>query len=233
MAKTIEDLEIAQYPVPIIDQNGNVGYTEYAKYCLQDKNGKRFSGFYYSMEALDEDHYIVSNMVVVPKMTNPISYGWGIKQGIIHLEKDKNGDIVPMEETLVVPEVYDRIISGNSQIIIGEVQNKRFTYIELNPKSENYGKQLVPAILEQAVPFDVNYKDFAECTVAGVNGYIPRTCQPRRQLNSSDLITKENMKLLALYSKFLANPAYESSMEQLSRLTGKNQPSPGIQFVKK
>ena len=94
------------------------------------------------------------------------------------------------------------------------------TYIDINPNSENYGKQLVPAVLEHAVPFSVDYEGFAECSVCGTAGYLPRNCQPRTTLSPLDLLTEEQVEYLLADLESSSDDLNESAVNKYSELTG-------------
>ena len=221
-----EELTIEQsnFTIPVINKMGNVDYdTDIHKVHLQNRNGEIISNNYYYIESLEEnDHYIVGDLT-----TNQVGMDFQdefedenieFKFGVIRLQRDKTGAIIPLSEKLVVPILYDRIEPNNLETITVWA-NKHLTYIDIHPKSKNYGKQLVPAVLEHAVPFDINYNGFAECSVSGVTGYIPRNCQPLTKLSPEDLLTEEQVKYLLSYFKICSNPLHDNSIEKLANLS--------------
>ena len=115
------------------------------------------------------------------------------KFGIIKLQRDSQGSIIPMAEKNVSPALYHDFWQGGLETMGAEV-NEHFTYIDINPASENFGKQLVPAVLEYAEPFSKQYEGFAKCIVDGVSGYLYRYCEPRTTLSATDLLTEEQVK---------------------------------------
>lgn len=124
-----------------------------------------------------------------------------------------------MGEKVVVPLLYDRIVENNLKSVTAYVNN-HLTYIDINPNSENYGKQLVPAVLEHAVPFSVDHEEFAECSVCGTVGYLPHNCQPRTTLSPFDLLTEEQVEYLLSDLESSSDALKESAINKYSELTG-------------
>ena len=112
------------------------------------------------------------------------------------MTRNERDEIVPMAEKLVVPYVYDKISNGNLETVAAYHGKDKLTYVDLAKKSPNYGKQLVPAVLNHAVPFCVPYEGFAECSVDGVVGYIPRAIKPRKSIHGKDLLSEDDVKHL-------------------------------------
>lgn len=135
--------------------------------------------------------------------------------GVIKLQRNEKGEVIPFGEKTIVPIMYDRISENNANSLTAYI-NGKLTYIDLDSNSYNYGKQIVPAVLEQATPFDVDYDGFAECSVGGNTGYLPRNCDPRKHLEESDLLTEEQVQQLLHNSGTLADFAANES----SKLTG-------------
>ena len=124
-----------------------------------------------------------------------------------------------MGEKIVVPILYDEISENNLKSVTAYANN-RLTYIDIDPNSENYGKQLIPVVLEHAVPFSVDYEGFAECSVNGVVGYLPRNCKPRITLKPLDLLTEEQVEHLLPYFESSNNALHDSSVNKYCELTG-------------
>lgn len=227
-----DDLKIVKSEdIPIIDEDGNVNYKVWTKkVCLRDQNRKIVSNYYYDIDCISKDTYIVLDVATTQ---NAIEYvgefdkkSLNLKYGVIRLQRDENDKVIPMAEQFVVPKLYDRLGSGNSNTLIGYTNNNHLTYIEFDPTSENYGKQITPAILKHAVPFDVDYIGFAECSVDdGVDedfyGYLPRNFKPKKTLSSSELLTEKQVKyLLSKFSK--RNSLHDSAEAKFTDLTGKS-----------
>lgn len=203
--KEEHEFEIEKTAVYEIGDDGNVLDQGNFKLHLSKKSIK-LTKDYWNIIELSDDHYIVCDVNVSgcyffhinEYSMDELEYlgpTFNFKFGVIRLQKDKKGEIIPFAEKTIVPIIYDGITENNEETITA-VNNGKLTYIDLNPKSQNYGKQLVPAILEHAVAFSVDYKGFAECSIDGITGYLPRYCNPRKQLKSSDLLTEEQVKLL-------------------------------------
>lgn len=221
MSKELITVHREECAVPVIDKDGNVNYeTATHKWCLQDNNGTRISNNYlYIQSMFDDEHYIVGDLV-----TSQFGMDYQfmfdefdkrqvfVKYGIICLKKDEEGKVIPMAEKLVVPMIYNEIIRNNLNTAIAYANNGHVTYIDLEKKSRYYGQQLVPAVLDYAEKFSLQYEGFAECSLNGVIGYLPRNCKPRTQLEETDLLTEEQVQyLLSLH---------DTSLEQLAKLTG-------------
>lgn len=121
-----------------------------------------------------------------------------LKWGIIRLNRDERGLIIPGAETLVVPYLYDRISENNLKSATAYCDDK-LTYLDIDRTSWNYGRQLVPCILEHAVPFSVQHNGFAECSINGIVGFLPRNCQAKENIEGVELLTNEQALLLSKY----------------------------------
>lgn len=171
---------------------------------------------YYSIEHLFDDHYIVCDVAYDGILSYNAEFDnskLSFKYGIIVLQRDEQNKIIPMQEKIVVPILYDRISTNNENTVTAYL-GKYLTYIDVNPNSEHYGKQLVPIVLEHAVPFSVDYEGFAECSVNGVVGYLPRDCKPKDALNPSDLLTEDQVKVLS------NGTLYSNALTKFEELTG-------------
>ena len=199
-----------QINYPMIGEDGNVDEEmeeEIEKVCLQNSKGERVTNYYYGMESLWGDYYVVRD--ISPR---ELKY----KYGVIRLKRE-NGVVIPMKEETVVPIMYDRIAENNTKTVTGYA-NDRLTYIELDEKSENFGKQIVPAVLSQAVPFECDYEGFAECTVDGVNGYLPRNFTPKTEIEGEELLTEAQVKKIIKYNKVCQESA--QALRAYEKLTG-------------
>lgn len=222
---------------PRIDENGNISYIDGSNKCclvvekmVENKiETKRLTKDYYSMVPIQEkgleDFYIVCD-AVCDAIYDDFSYyteefGDSIlsfKYGIIALQRDKKGNIIPMGEKVVVPCLYDRIYENNLKSVTAYV-NDHLTYIDIDLNSKNYGKQLVPVVLEHAASFSVKYEGFAECSVDGITGYLPRNCQPKTALSPLELLSEEQVEYLLQYFKLCNNTLHEDSVNKYSELT--------------
>lgn len=206
-----KDYEIVKEKIAtiFIGKDGNWHHdTERSRYVLENKEGETISHQYACMISLGDDHFAVCNPISEVKFPLGDDYydiikgeyttTSTLKWGIIRVNRDEKGLIIPGGETLVVPYLYDRISSNNS-LTATAYNNDNLTYIELDQKRSNYGKQLVPCLLEQAVPFDIQIEGFAECTIDGINGYVPRNCIGISELNGEDLLTYEQVAEIKFY----------------------------------
>lgn len=181
---------------------------------LKSGDGKMVSCQYQAMLDFGNDHLAVCNIVddvkypmdgisAIDRYYDIIHGEYEIKKpklkwGIIRLNRDDNGLIIPMAETLVVPYLYDRISGNNLKSATAYCGNK-LTYLDLDRNSWNYGRQLVPCVLQRAVPFSVEYDGFAECCINGIVGFLPRKCQVKKSIEGFELLTEEQTKQLLKY----------------------------------
>lgn len=223
------EFEIGETPVVEIGTDGNV-FVQNHKIHLE-KNNNQLTKDYWDIVELWDDHYAVCDLNVSnyyldglneytlkselealePKFGPKINF----RYGVIKLKRNDKGEVIPFAEKIVVPIIYDRICENNNDTLTA-YSNGKLTYIELDPRNLNYGKQLVPAVLEHAVPFSLKYDGFAECSVDGITGYLPRNCKPLKKLNGSDLLTEEQVKYLLKRDETLN----DYSTFKLEHLTG-------------
>ena len=157
-----------------------------------------------------------------------------LKWGVIRVNRNEQGIIIPGAETFVIPYIYDRI-SENNEKTATAYSNGKLTYLDIDKDSENYGHQLVPCILEHAVPFSTEYDGFAECSINGIIGYLPRNCKAKEVIDGKELLTDNQVRLLSKYlnseSSFILD--FET-MSSYFNLTGiKLQKEKGPKLVKR
>lgn len=213
----LNDYEIIKEKVsiPFINEEGNLDYNNDQYKCfLENQNHKIISQEYECMLDLGNDHFAVCDIVEdIQYFTNPESAhdryydilheeyeisNSKLKWGVIKINRDEKGNIIPKSETMIIPYLYDRISENNLKTAT-LYYNGKLTYLDLEEESENYGQQLVPCILEHAVPFGTEYDGFAQCSINGVTGYLPRNCRKMEVLKSDDLLTKNQMFYLSNY----------------------------------
>lgn len=215
--------------ISYMDEEGNISYIDGTnKVCLieDQKVMKKLSKDYYLMDPIYdyglEEIYIVCDAVCCQHLKYESDYDTSklsFKYGIIAIQRDEKGNIIPMGEKIVVPILYDKIYENELKTVTAYV-NDHLTYIDIDPNSENYGKQLVPAILEHAYSFSADYDGFTKCSVNGFVGYLPRNCKPRKTLEPSDLLTKEQVEYLLSYFELTNNDQHDSSVNKFCELTG-------------
>ena len=193
---------------PFIGEDGNKYYsTDKERFFLKNRNDEMISNQYYCMIPLGNDHFAVCDLVsdvnffddyneydiikgdyeaTAPKM----------KWGVIRVNRDYSGNIIPCAEVMVVPYLYDRISANNLKTATVENDGK-FSYLDLDVNGSYYGNQLVPCILEHAVPFCVDIDGFAECSINGTVGYLSRESKPIDTLENLKLLTKEEAKSMS------------------------------------
>ncbi len=199
------EFDIGSTPVYEVSEDGNVGKRNNKVHL--EKNGKVLTRDYWSIIEISDDFYIVCdlnasgcflddlNEFYLEKEIAILKPTMKFKYGVIKLVRDEKGEVIPFNEKTIVPIMYDRITESNEDTLIA-YSNGKMTYLDFDSESSNYGKQIIPAVLDTAVPFDVHYPGFAECSIDGVVGYIPRNCKPRHNLEASDLLTESQVEFL-------------------------------------
>lgn len=172
---------------PKIDiETGNVveGTWFYWSYICQD--GEKVTDEYASIESVSDQFQISpgskdydNRHYIVGKYDGCHKY-----YGVMALERDQNGLIIPHSDTLVVPYLYSNFEFGGLKTLIASIMVKgypHYTYVDIDPKSRSYGKQLVPMLLTEASAYKESnneFKGFARCRYKGKVGYLPRNVFP-------------------------------------------------------
>lgn len=202
---------------------------------LKNENDEMISHQYQCMLYLGYDHFAVCNVM------SDIQYfmdGYSaddryygiiheayethnskLKWGVIRINRNEHGIIIPGAETMVIPYLYDRISENNLKTATA-YSNGKLTYLDIDVDSKNYGQQLVPCILEHAVSFSTQYDGFAECSINGKTGYLPRNCEAKEYIEGNELLNDNEAMLI---SKYLINEGFVLSAEIISsyfNLTG-------------
>lgn len=176
---------------------GTIGEPCCPKYYIANSSGIRLSRNYYSIEKLDDIHYVVSDL--------DFMYSLGLKQWVeIHGNKFKESDIprlqihygvisvVNNEVKEVVPVIYNTITLSNSGVIIvsgsdrwvhtfnngileTNYQKEKLGCINLDPTSDYYGLNIIPLVLDSLEHFSLEYKDFSHVHIEGYDGYLSKT----------------------------------------------------------
>lgn len=202
MSNNKEKITMGTRPFIYMDNMGNVAESEEKfRLVLVNEAQEEISRMYDYIEELNDDHYIVRSAVaIIDENDDEISTRAEFKFGVIRLTRDDKRKVIPLGEKIVVPFIYDGIKPGESNTAIAAIttgKSNRFTYIDLDLDSKNYGKQLLPAILVSAGWFGRDYAGFAECEFRfGGERYIPRNYEPRQEATYADLLTKEEVECL-------------------------------------
>ena len=212
-----KDYEIVKEKVSTTQMGPDGNWFYYNENCqcfLKNKDDEIISHMYQCMLDLGNDHLAVCNIVndVLYPMDGHsaddryynILFGEykikspKLKWGIIRLNRDEKGLIIPRAEELVVLYLYDRISENNLKSATAYYADK-LTYLDIDRNSLNYGDQLVPCILEHAEPFSVQHNGFAECSINGTVGFLPRNCQAKESIKGVELLTDKQALLLSKY----------------------------------
>lgn len=199
-----EKISIDKRPFITFDYIGNVVEDDtHSKKFLLNEQQQVVSREYDYIQPLYDDHYIVSSAILmIDRDKTPFATIAKVQYGIIRLTRGGAGKVIPYHEKTIVPLIYDGLEECNMNMIRATISEDedfkypRFTYIDLEPASKNYGKQLLPIMLESAEWFGQDYEGFAKCTLNGVERYIPRNCEPMHSATPDDLLTEEDMQSL-------------------------------------
>lgn len=183
--------------IPIMDENGNIKKnTGIHKVHLENAYDVRLTYSYYYINQIDNNNFVVGDFITEQEGSyNKEFYDESkvrFRYGVIELQKDAYGSVNRMQEKTIVPIVYEGLLNGNNSTLIG-IANGKSTYIEFDKDSENYGRQLVPAILDYAEPFDTEFFGFAKCGLNGKAFYISRSFNPSEELTEEDLLTRDDV----------------------------------------
>ena len=211
------DFKIVNEKVPstIIGEDGNWHYsTDKYKCFLKNENYEIISHQYQCMIYLGSDHFAVCDVMYdVQYFMNKYSaddryysiiqeeyevQNQKLKWGIIRVNRNKQGAIIPGAETIIIPYLYDRISENNLKTATA-YNNGKLTYLDIDKDSETYGQQLVPCILEHATPFSTQYDGFAECSINGKTGYLPRNCKIKKHIEGNELLSNNQTELILKY----------------------------------
>lgn len=251
----LKDYEIVKEKVTKIKFNhdGNLNYNNDNYKCfLRDKNNNVISSQYECMLDLGDDHfavcnidydikYLMNNASVDDMYYDLLHKNYDIisdlKWGVIRINRNKRGKIIPNSESMIVPCLYDRV-SDNNLKTATVYYNGKLSYLDIDVDSENYGQHLVPCILEHAVPFDLKYEGFAECSVNGIIGYLPRNCKKLESIKGEDLLTENQAFYLSNYLKgekgiYIGNPTVGNYFKLTGILLPNKQSKISEQDVKK
>lgn len=159
------------------------------------------SNYYLYLEQIDDDTYIYGDLSCNPAAINyPELYDdidAHIKYGILKLKRDETGKIIPMQEEIIVQNIFDRISKNNSKTVTVYF-NDDMAYFDYEKKV-----LLTPVVLKHAVPFNVEYKGFAECSTKNQEGYLPRDAKPVTKEENIKLLTKQQVECLTDFQENL------------------------------
>ena len=162
------------------------------KYYFADRFGNRLSKNYYSIEELDELHYLVTDFDFMYSLglDEYISqYNNEISELDISKFKFHYGIVTVIDNKIleVVPTVYNRIEKSNNNVIIVYCDKRKGLFknvlktidsklgaINLDINSSQYGMNIIPTICDRIVDFDLEYIGYAKVKVGNVEGYLSK-----------------------------------------------------------
>lgn len=195
---------------PQIDSNGNIDNSDYReKYVIKNSKGYVCSHQYLKLEYLCEDHFAVLG-------TPPKYDQWyaededyvdklgtaELKWGVIRINRDSEGNIIPNNETFVFPCLYEWIYDSNFKTAMVGARFSwavyKQTYLDLDINKKSYGHQLLPCLLDETDKFEeINDKIVVACCM--MNGsyfYIPRNMPRTDKIEITDLLQESEIELL-------------------------------------
>lgn len=191
------------YATPSIDSEGNYNLEKMnivsRTYHLVDNEGHHVSNEHSYIKKLFGDFYIVYDMFLQKSSDEINKNNFSLKAGVLKVNRDKSSGLAIStflkEETIVVPQIYDKLCKGGEDTIIGMVDNK-YTFIEMNPNSAFFAQQLTPVSLNSVGCFGEKYKGYAECCFDEKTGYLPRIEIPFEQMELYKLLSEKQVKFL-------------------------------------
>lgn len=205
------------------------------KYYFADKTGRRLSPSFYSIESLDDIHYVVSDLDF---MYNLGFEQWADQYGNDFTKEDIEKflfhyGVVAVNDTkvdLIVPTVYHDMKMTNNNVLFVFCDKRSKVHIDTNlnyyietidPKlgainldinSDQYGMNILPTICDSIVDFDLDYEGFAYATVGTTKGYLSKTID-----------TDRYQAFLKNYLSYMQNPdkrysTYIKHMQEAAKL---------------
>lgn len=202
-----------------IDEEGNIAKSVYSNKKHLAVGKKVYSKSYYYIEEIGDYHYIFGDIIYngILNFSDIDKNLFQFKYGIFKLKTDQSGNIIPEQDEIVVPAIFDDISLNNLNTVTVYGNNGHLSYLDIDPNSPYYGQLLAPIILERACPFSTSYEGFAECSINGITGYLPRNMQPVGEISSNDLLTEDEVKVL---SQVINNDGFYGAFKQYLSLTG-------------
>lgn len=163
-------------------------------YRVQSDN-RDVTEHYDYLKYLGNDHFIFGEQHIFDGFCPKIKYG------VLSLVRDTNGNIIHGREEIIF-WWYDKIDKSNMPGILIADEDGLGTYLNIDPKSEYYGKKLLPSVLEETGKF---IGEFAKVKVknTGEEGYLPRDAKPVTNEENIKLLTKQQVECLTDFQENL------------------------------
>ncbi len=176
--------------VPIYDLFKNIAtYENRNIYYVADERGHRITNYYCGIESLEiPDYYRVKYFFKTPTGIVP-------KYRVIRLRRNASGSILPGQEQIITDTYCHNITYGNAKTLLLDCDGM-YTYLDINPLSPHYKKNLFPLIFNKATNFNSEYPNFAKVAIEDYEGYVFRPEYPLTSLITSDLLTLEEVQYL-------------------------------------
>ncbi len=185
----IEEIKINKYFVSHMDFiSVKKNYVTEQSY-FDSINGIISKGYVY-LKYIDDDTYVFGELNKGMPITEK-NISSNIKYGIFKLQRDKNKQIIPNNEKIIVDAIYDEINQNNCKTVTA-LTSKGYTYFDYEKE-----KQLIPAVLEYAGKFGDFYEDFAICIINKQKyGFLYRDSKPVKNYDDIAIFSEKEVKLL-------------------------------------
>lgn len=160
------------------------------KYYFADKNKNRLSQNFYSIEQLDDIHYIVSDLDFMYSLGYDeweSQYGSKFVASDIDNFKFHYGVVSIKDKTVkvVVPIVYNRVVISNDDVVIVysdalHTNDNKLGAINLDINSAQYGMTIIPTICDSLCDFNLDYKGYAYARINNTEGYLSKEIDVQR-----------------------------------------------------
>lgn len=208
----LRDFEIVKEKVAttFIGNDGNLHFhKENYRFFLKDEDDEIISHQYYCMIFLGDDHFAICDIINDIRFSSDYNYydivkgdyemaTPKMKWGVMRLNRNNEGKIIPKGETMIISPMYDRISENNLKTATA-FNCGNLTYLDIDRDSSSYGQQLVPCLLSHAGSFDIEYDGFAQCSINGVVRYLPRNCKDKETIEIDDLLTETQALCVSKY----------------------------------
>lgn len=202
-----------------IDKKNNLVDKKENRSCIveqqNDTNETIVSKDYLYLEKIDEFYYIYGILDANPNIINDKNESlYKRKYGILKLNRDAYMRVIPYNEVVIVPALYDEIKKKGSNTLC-VTNNNKSTYFDLSKE-----KQLTPIVFDLVSNFDFEYPGFAQCFYNYKAGYLPRSAKPVTDENDINLMDEVEVKALIDYQT--DTDMFLKSNVKYKQLTGKS-----------
>lgn len=185
-----------------------------------EKDGKRISRDYYSIEPLDDIHYIVSDLdfmyslgfdewesIYGNEFTNVDYYNFKFHKGIVAIIGNEVIEVVPTIYNDLKPTnshviftkgdpIYKGVYDTNGKFVKTVQEPDKIGCINLDINSEYYSWTIVPMIFDSIIDFDLEFEGFAHAYIGEYDGYISKEMDIERYKDFMCALTMYKNKII-------------------------------------